>query len=323
LFQAFADGKHVSPAPFPKIAYKDSMLRYGTDKPDLRNPLIIQDLTEFFKVVDFAPFKGKPVRGITAPCASQPKSFFEKMLAFALNIGMKGLGYITAAENMELKGPIVKFLDEGKRRQLVEQVGLEEGKTLFFISDAPDAVDKLAGQIRGELGARLGLIDESRFEFCFITDFPMYEANEDTGKPQFTHNPFSMPQGGMEALETKDPLDILAFQYDIVANGVELSSGAVRNHQPDVMVKAFEIAGYDKKDLEEKFGALFEAFHYGAPPHAGMAPGIDRMLMLLAGASSIREVVAFPLSSNGQDLMMNAPAPVTELQLREAHVKIR
>jgi aspartyl-tRNA synthetase len=283
---------------------------------------VIQDLSGFFKNVDFAPFKNKPVRGITADCESQPRSFFEKMLAFALSIGMKGLGYISAAEGMELKGPIAKFLDPLKKEQLIKLSGLSTGKTLFFISDAPALVDKLAGQIRTELGNRLGLIDESRFELCFITDFPMYEANEDTGKPQFTHNPFSMPQGGMAALEG-DPLDILAYQYDIVANGVELSSGAVRNHQPDVMVKAFEIAGYDKKDLEEKFGALFEAFHYGAPPHAGMAPGIDRILMLLAGASNIREVVAFPLSSNGQDLMMNAPAPVTEIQLREAHVKVR
>ncbi|MDR2751072.1 MAG: aspartate--tRNA ligase [Clostridiales bacterium] len=321
LFKTFASGE-VSPAPFPRITFRDSMLKYGTDKPDLRNPLLIQDLSDFFKNVEFAPFKGKPVRGITADCKSQPKSFFEKMLAFALGIGMKGLGYITAAEGLELKGPIAKFLDPDKKEELIKLSGLEIGKTLFFVSDAPALVDKLAGQIRTELGNRLGLIDESRFELCFITDFPMYEANEDTGKPQFTHNPFSMPQGGMAALEG-DPLEILAYQYDIVANGVELSSGAVRNHQPDVMVKAFEIAGYDKKDLEEKFGALFEAFHYGAPPHAGMAPGIDRILMLLAGASNIREVVAFPLSSNGQDLMMNAPAPVTELQLREAHVKIR
>jgi aspartyl-tRNA synthetase len=313
----------VSPLPFPRIAYHDSMLKYGTDKPDLRNPLTIADLSGFFKEVDFAPFKNKPVRGITVlDCASQPKSFFEKMLSYAMGIGMKGLGYITAAPGMELKGPIAKFLDDSKKAKLIEISGLKEGAAIFFISDTKSA-DKLAGLIRAELGARLGLIDEDSFEFCFITDFPMYEMNEDTGKLQFTHNPFSMPQGEMQALESKDPLDVKAYQYDIVCNGVELSSGAVRNHRPDVMVKAFELAGYEKKDIEEKFSALFDAFHYGAPPHAGMAPGIDRMLMLLTGSESIREVIAFPMNSNGQDLLLNAPSAVSELQLREAHVKVR
>jgi aspartyl-tRNA synthetase len=323
------DGKPLSePAPprrpFPRISHHDCMIKYGTDKPDLRNPLVISDLSAFFETVDFAPFKGKPVRGIAVPgCASQPKSFFERMLAFAFSIGMKGLGYITAAAGMELKGPIAKFLSEEKKSELARLEGLEEGDVVFFISDSPDKASRLAGQIRSELGARLGLVDEGRLEFCFVTDFPMYEMDEDTGKIGFTHNPFSMPQGEMLALESQDPLDVLAWQYDVVVNGVELSSGAVRNHRPDVMVKAFELAGYEKKDIEEKFGALFEAFHYGAPPHAGLAPGIDRMLMLLAGADSIREVIAFPMSSSGQDLMMGAPGAVTELQLREAHVRIR
>ncbi len=322
-FTTFSD-KKVSPPPFPRIPYAESMLKYGTDKPDLRNPLIIEDLSDFFEDVDFAPFKNRPVRGIVAPnCSSMPKSFFEKMLAFALEIGMKGLGYISVLEDKQLKGPIVKFLSPEKQQQLMDRLSLKEDDTLFFISDAPHIVDKLAGQIRTELGNRLGLIDTSRFEMCFIVDFPMFGLNEETGKIEFTHNPFSMPQGGMEALLTKDPLDIKAYQYDIVCNGVELSSGAVRNHLPEIMEKAFEIAGYQKQDLEEKFGALYNAFHYGAPPHAGMAPGLDRMVMLLTGQENIREVIAFPMNSNAQDLLLGAPSAVTEQQLREVHIKIR
>ena len=322
-FSAFSD-KAISPAPFRRIPYAEAMLKYGSDKPDLRNPLLIEDLTSFFAQVDFAPFKGKPVRGIVAPkCAIQSKSFFEKMLDFAEEIGMKGLGYISVLQGMELKGPIVKFLSEEQQGALVNDLGLKEDDTLFFISDSPKMVDRLAGQIRAELGIRLDLIAKDRFEFCFITDFPMYELCEETKKPQFTHNPFSMPQGELEALETKNPLEILAYQYDIVCNGVELSSGAVRNHRPDVMIKAFEIAGYSQEVIQEKFPALFNAFHYGAPPHAGMAPGLDRIVMLLCGQENIREVVAFPMNANAQDLLLGAPGPVTEQQLREVHVKIR
>ncbi|MBP7176131.1 MAG: aspartate--tRNA ligase [Thermoclostridium sp.] len=323
-FSAFSD-KEVSPAPFIRIPYSQSMLKYGTDKPDLRNPLVIEDLTDFFADVDFAPFRKKPVRGIVAPnCANSSKSFFEKMLAFATEeVGMKGLGYISVLENMVLKGPIVKFLTPEKQQALITMLALKENDTLFFICDAPKLVNKLAGQIRNELGKRLNLTDMNKFAFCFITDFPMYDENEETGSIEFTHNPFSMPQGEMEALETMDPLEVKAYQYDIVCNGVELSSGAVRNHRPDVMLKAFEIAGYTKQDIQTKFPALFNAFHYGAPPHAGMAPGLDRIVMLLAEQTSIREVVAFPMNANAQDLLLGAPGPVTELQLREAHIKIR
>ena len=324
-FAAFSDEKKVSPAPFRRIPFSESMLKYGTDKPDLRNPLLIEDLTGFFADVDFAPFRNKPVRGIVAPgAAAQPKSFFEKMLAFATDeIGMKGLGYISALTGMELKGPIVKFLSEEKQQELIKTLGLKENDTLFFICDVPKLADKLAGQIRTELGRRLELIRDDSFEFCFITDFPMYGISEDTGKPEFTHNPFSMPQGEMDALETLNPLDIKAYQYDIVCNGVELSSGAVRNHRPDIMLKAFELAGYTKEDIETKFSALFNAFHYGAPPHAGMAPGLDRIVMLLTGQDNIREVVAFPMNGNAQDLLLGAPGTVTEAQLREVHIKVR
>lgn len=322
-FCQFSD-KEVSKPPFRRIPYSESMLKYGCDKPDLRNPLEITDLTAFFADVDFAPFKNISVRGIRAPGAAlQSKSFFEKMLEFALKIGMKGLGYISVLPDCELKGPIVKFLSESKRTELCESLSLKSGDTLFFIADSAKEVDKLAGQIRTELGKRLDLIDESKFEFCFIVDFPMYGLNEDTGKLEFVHNPFSMPQGEMEVLETKDPLDILAYQYDVVCNGVELSSGAVRNHLPDVMIKAFSIAGYSEEDVKGRFSALYNAFHYGAPPHAGMAPGVERMLMLLTGATSIREVVAFPMNAGAQDLLLEAPGEVTEQQLREVHIKIR
>jgi aspartyl-tRNA synthetase len=323
VFKSFSD-KEVSPAPFVKIPYAESMLKYGTDKPDLRNPLVITDLTNFFADVDFQPFKNIPVRGITAPDAAlQSKSFFEKMLAFATEIGMKGLGYISVMEDGSLKGPIVKFLSEEKQNALKKDLALKTNDTLFFIADAPLKVNSLAGQIRTALGNQLNLVDKGRFEFCFIVDFPMYGKNEETGLIEFTHNPFSMPQGGLEALEKKQPLDILAWQYDIVCNGVELSSGAVRNHLPEVMVKAFDIAGYTQADIEKKFPALYNAFHYGAPPHAGMAPGIDRIVMLLAEEENIREVVAFPMNSSAQDLLMNAPCEVTEQQLREVHIKIR
>ncbi|MDR2889495.1 MAG: aspartate--tRNA ligase [Lachnospiraceae bacterium] len=323
-FLKFSPGKAVSPAPFRRIPYAESMARYGTDKPDLRNPLLIEDLTDFFKEVDFAPFRNKPVRGIVARnCASSSKSFFEKMLVFATEIGMKGLGYISVLTGMELKGPIVKFLSEAQQAEMIKRLALTENDTLFFISDVAKLVDGLAGQIRSELGKRLNLIDQTSYEFCFITDFPMFGLSEETGELEFTHNPFSMPQGEMEALETMDPLTINAYQYDIVCNGVELSSGAVRNHRPDIMLKAFTLAGYKQSDIEDKFPALFNAFHYGAPPHAGMAPGLDRMVMLLTEQESIREVVAFPLNGNAQDLLMGAPGEVTEQQLREVHIKLR
>lgn len=322
-FTKFGGGKKVSPAPFRKIPFEEAMLKYGTDKPDLRNPLEICDLSKFFEDVEFKPFQKKPVRGIVAPgCAKMSKSFFEKMLEYALSIGMKGLGYLTVLEDGSFKGPIAKFLTDEKKAELTEMLSLKTDDTLFFICDREKVVDQLAGQIRTALGERMDIIDKDRFELCFITDFPMYERNEE-GNLDFTHNPFSMPQGGMDALINDDPLTIKAYQYDIVCNGVELSSGAVRNHRPDIMVKAFEMAGYTADEVEKRFGALFHAFHYGAPPHAGMAPGVDRMIMLLKDEENIREVIAFPMNSNAQDMLLGAPGTVTEQQLREVHIKLR
>jgi aspartyl-tRNA synthetase len=322
-FSKFSD-KQVSKPPFKRIPYQEAMLVYGSDKPDLRNPLKIIDISDLFEKTDFAPFRKKTVRAVNVPdCTSQPKRFYEEMLEFATKIGMKGLGYIKVDPEMKYQGPIDKYLTEEDRRELADRAGLRPGDVLFFIADTKDQAPKLAGQIRTELGKRLKLTDESRYEMCFITDFPMYETDEKTGKIAFTHNPFSMPQGGLKALLEKDPLDIVAFQYDIVCNGVELSSGAVRNHDLDIMIKAFEIAGYTREDLENKFTSLFNAFKYGAPPHAGMAPGIDRILMLLTGEDNIREVIAFPMNNNAQDLLTNAPCQVTEQQLREVHIKLR
>ncbi len=322
-FRRFTN-KEISTAPFVRIPYAEAIMKYGTDKPDLRNPLEIIDLGGFFQGVDFKPFQGRIVRGITvSDCAKMPKSFFAAMEKFALSIGMKGLGYISVKEDMSYKGPIDKFFTESQRKEIAELASLKEGDVLYFISDEKGLVEKYAGQIRTELGKRLDLIRNDRFEFCFITDFPMYEINEETGKIDFTHNPFSMPQGEMEALLTMDPLEIKAYQYDIVCNGVELSSGAVRNHRPDIMVKAFEIAGYKEEDVKNKFGALYQAFQYGAPPHAGMAPGVDRIVMLLSEEESIREVIPFPLNSNAQNPLFNSPSEVDEKQLREVHIKIR
>ena len=290
-FTKFGGGKKVSPAPFVRIPYEEAMIKYGTDKPDLRNPLEIVDLTEFFSDVEFKAFKGRPVRGINVPgCAKQSKGWFEKMLKFALEIGMKGLGYIEVLEDGSYKGPIDKFLPDDKKQELREIFDFKTDDTLFFICDTPKHVNDFAGQIRTELANRLDLIDKDSFELCYITDFPP------TNK---------------------------AYQYDIVCNGVELSSGAVRNHRPDVMVKAFEMAGYSEETVREKFGALFNAFHYGAPPHAGMAPGVDRMIMLLRDEENIREVIAFPMNSNAQDMLLGAPNTVTEMQLRETHIKLR
>ena len=335
-FKEFSD-KKVSEAPFKRITYHESMLKYGTDKPDLRNPLIIQDLTDFFAKNEFltingrtVPFKNKLVRGIVANYLVKKdgdgdgKKAFEKAIdAYSRSIGMKfGIGYITL-EDGEYKGPIAKFLTEEQKAELTELVGIKEGESLFFISDSASVINKLSGEMRTWIANELGLIKNDSFEFCFIVDFPMYELNEETGKIDFTHNPFSMPQGGMDALLNKDPLEIFAYQYDIVCNGVELSSGAVRNHNPEIMKKAFEIAGYGEEDVKQKFGALYTAFNYGAPPHAGMAPGVDRMIMLIAEEDTIRDVIAFPLNGNAQDLMMGAPGDVTEMQLREVHIKVR
>ena len=323
VFEKFG-GKPVSPAPFKRIPYAESMLKYGTDKPDLRNPLIITELSDLFVDSDFKPFANKCVRGIRVPgMASQSKGFFEKMEAFAKEIGMKGLGYVKVDESFKYLGPIDKFLNDEQREELKNRCALEVGDVLYFIADNKKMAPKFAGQIRTEVAKRMDMIDYDRYEMCFIVDFPMYEEDEETGKTIFTHNPFSMPQGGLEALKTKNPLDILAYQYDIVCNGVELSSGAVRNHDLEIMIKAFEIAGYTEQDVAEKFGALYNAFQYGAPPHAGMAPGVDRMIMLLTGDESIREVIAFPMNSNAQDLLLGAPTEVTEQQLREVHIKVR
>ena len=327
-FKEFSD-KEISKPPFARIPFEEAMLTYGTDKPDLRNPLVIKELSDLFVDSDFKPFCNKTVRGIRVPqMASQSKSFFKNMEDFATTeVGMKGLGYFKVEEGenggFKYNGPIDKFLDDAQRKELAERCELEVGDVLYFIADSKTNAPKFAGQIRTEVAKRMNLIDESSFKFCFIVDFPMYELNTETNKIDFTHNPFSMPQGGMDALLNKDPLDIYAYQYDIVCNGVELSSGAVRNHNPDIMKKAFEIAGYGEEDVKAKFGALYNAFQFGAPPHAGMAPGVDRMIMLIAGEETIRDVIAFPLNGNAQDLMMGAPSEVTEQQLREVHIKVR
>lgn len=321
-FKKFAPQAKITSLPFPVIPYAQAMLEFGTDKPDLRNPLRIIDLTEFFSRCTFKPFIGSAVRAIKVH-AEMSKGFHEKLLEYALSIGMGGLGYLEVGEDLSFKGPIDKFIPQELKGKLIKLASLKSGDTIFFIADSPSRAPRLAGQIRTELGKRLSLTEEGAFRFCFVNDFPMYEQDEETGKIVFTHNPFSMPQGGLEALEEKNPLEVLAYQYDIVCNGVELSSGAVRNHDLDIMVKAFAIAGYTEEELKTKFGALYTAFQFGAPPHAGMAPGIDRMLMLLCGEESIREVVAFPMSSSGQDLLCGAPCEVTEAQLRETHIKIR
>ncbi|MGN0204873.1 MAG: aspartate--tRNA ligase [Coprococcus sp.] len=322
-FEKFApEGASVTTAPYPVISYKDAMLQFGTDKPDLRNPLRIIDVTEFFQRCTFKPFLKRTVRAIKVH-AEMSKGFHEKLLKFATSIGMGGLGYLEVMEDLSYKGPIDKFIPDDMKKEFADLAGLTVGDTIFFIADKEERANLFAGQLRNEIGARLGLIEENAFRFCFVNDFPMYEYNKDEKKMDFTHNPFSMPQGGLEALNTMNPEDILAYQYDIVCNGVELSSGAVRNHDLDIMVKAFEIAGYTEEDLKTKFGALYNAFQFGAPPHAGMAPGIDRMIMLLRNEENIREVIAFPMNGNAQDLMCGAPGIVTETQLREAHIKIR
>lgn len=322
-FQKFApEGYAVTEAPYPVISYKQAMLEFGTDKPDLRNPLRIVDVTDFFQRCTFQPFHGKTVRAINVH-AKLSKGQHEKLLKFATSIGMGGLGYLEVLEDKSYKGPIDKFIPEEMKTEIAEIAGLEAGDTIFFIADKEDRAANYAGQIRTELGERLDLLEKNAYRFCYINDFPMYEYDKEAKQMIFTHNPFSMPQGGLEALNTKAPEEILAYQYDIVCNGVELSSGAVRNHDMQIMVKAFEIAGYTEEDLKEKFGALYHAFQYGAPPHAGMAPGIDRMIMLLRNEENIREVIAFPMNGNAQDLMCGAPGDVSEQQLREVHIKVR
>ena len=322
-FVKFApEGSRITETPFPIISYKQAMLEFGCDKPDLRHPLRIMDVTEFFQRCTFKPFIGRTVRAIKVH-AEMSKGFHEKLLSFATSLGMGGLGYLEVAEDMSYKGPIDKFIPEEMKGELAEMAGLSAGDTIFFIADKEDKANYYAGHIRTELGEKLDLIEKNAYRFCYVNDFPMFELDPETKQIGFTHNPFSMPQGGLEALNTMDPLEILAYQYDIVCNGVELSSGAVRNHDIEIMKKAFAIAGYDEETLKTKFGALYQAFQFGAPPHAGMAPGVDRMIMLLRNEDNIREVIAFPMNGNAQDLMCGAPGEVTEQQLREVHIKVR
>ena len=318
-FKQFSN-KEIAEYPFPRITYNDAMLKYGTDKPDLRNPLIIIDVTDFFSRCSFKPFHNKTVRAIKIE-GHMTNGFHEKMLEFATSIGMPGLGYLEVQEDLSYKGPIDKFIPEDMKKELLQLADLKAKDTIFFVADIEKRANSYAGQIRTELGKRLDLIKENEFCFCWIIDFPMYEISDD-GKLEFSHNPFSMPQGGLESLMVKAPLDILAYQYDIVCNGIELSSGAVRNHDINIMEKAFELGGYTKEQLQEKFGALYTAFQYGAPPHAGIAPGVDRMIMLLTGEETIREVIAFPLNSKAQDLMMGAPSKVSNSQLRDVHIRL-
>ena len=321
-FTKFSD-KKVSSYPFKRIQYKEAMLKYGTDKPDLRNPLEIIDVSDLFEKLELNAFKGKIVRIIAVHnVKDEPRSFFEGMTDYAIkDLKAKGLAWLRIMEDRSFQGPIAKFIDEESKEEMLKRTSSKEGDAIFFIAEKSGRVEELAGAIREELGKRLGLIDENLFEFCWIVDFPMYELDE-RKKIAFSHNPFSMPQGGLEVLKTKNPLEIFAYQYDLVCNGIELSSGAVRNHDPETMIKAFEIAGYTKQDVEVKFKALFNAFHYGAPPHAGIAPGVDRIVMLLANTQTIREVIAFPMTSKAEDLLMGAPGNVTEEQLREIHIKI-
>ncbi len=316
------EGFEVTRAPYPVISYRQAMLEFGTDKPDLRNPLRIIDVTDFFQKCTFKPFIKRTVRAIKVH-ADMSKGFHEKLLSFAVSLGMGGLGYLEVAEDLSYKGPIDKFIPDDLKGELIGLAGLEPGDTIFFIADKEERANYYAGQIRNELGSRLDLCEKNAYRFCYVNDFPMYEMEPETKQLSFTHNPFSMPQGGLEALNEKEPLDILAYQYDIVCNGVELSSGAVRNHDIEIMKKAFAIAGYDEETLKTKFGALYHAFQFGAPPHAGMAPGVDRMIMLLRNEENIREVIAFPMNGNAQDLMCGAPNDVTEQQLREVHIKVR
>jgi aspartyl-tRNA synthetase len=328
LFEEFRPECAVTPPPFPRIPYEEALARYGTDKPDLRNPLVISDVTAVFRGSDFKAFAepvaggSAVVRALRAPGVSgQPRSFFDKLNQWARDQGAAGLGYVILADGAA-RGPIARFLDAPRLAELGRLTGAGEGDAIFFVCDRRPAADRLAGAARTRLAAELDLVEVNAFRFCWVTDFPMYERNEDTGRIEFSHNPFSMPQGGLEALETRDPLTITAYQYDIVCNGVELSSGAIRNHRPDVMYKAFAIAGYSREEVEARFGGMLNAFRFGAPPHGGSAPGIDRIVMLIAGESNIREVIAFPMNQQAQDVMMQAPSPIPPERLKELHLRL-
>ncbi len=327
IFKNFSEFEVTKP-PFVRIPYKESMLKYGSDKPDLRNPIMISDVTEIFRDSEFSIFKnavakGSNVRAIPAPDThAKPRSFFDGMITFAQSLGAGGLAYITFATDGSPKGPIAKFLTPEKLQNLKKAANLKDGDSVFFSCDKEQQAAKLAGKVRDHLGNELGLIERNIYKFCWVVDFPFYEYNEEEKKIDFSHNPFSMPQGELEALNTKDPLSILAYQYDIVCNGVELSSGAIRNHRPDIMLKAFEIAGYSKEETENRFGGMIRAFRFGAPPHGGLAPGVDRILMLLANEPNIREVIAFPMNQKAEDLLMGAPSAVTLKQLRELNIEL-
>jgi aspartyl-tRNA synthetase len=327
VFEEFAGGAVVTPAPFPRIPFDEAMTKYGTDKPDLRNPLLVADVTDVFRGSSFSAFatavaEGAVVRAVPATGAStQPRSFFDKLGQWAREQGAPGLGYVVLGDG-GAKGPLAKFLDGDRLGRLIAATGAREGDAVFFVCDKKPGAERLVGRVRVRLGEELGLVEGNTFRFCWVTDFPMYELNEDTKKIEFSHNPFSMPQGGLGALEGSDPLTIKAYQYDIVCNGVELSSGAIRNHRPDIMYKAFAIAGYGREEVEARFGGMLNAFRYGAPPHGGSAPGIDRIVMLLAGETNIREVIAFPMNQQAQDLLMGAPGPVPPARLKELHLKL-
>lgn len=322
IFTHFSD-KEVSPRPFRRIPYREAMLKYGSDKPDLRNPLIIEDITDILSKSTFEPFKTSHIRGITVTNIDKSNSWYKSMEEYMKSVGAVGLSYIKVNEDMTFKSSIDKFLDDSLRKELIDKCHLVPGSALFVLADSKNKINKLAGLLRIKLGSELDLIDKNKYEFCIINDFPMYEYNEENGKFDFGHNPFSMPQGGLEALKEDNLENVLAYQYDFVCNGYEMASGAVRNHDIKIMKRAFELAGYTEEDVETKFRSLYTAFQYGAPPHAGMAPGIDRILMLLKDEENIREMVAFPLGANGADAMMGCPGEVFEKQLRETHIKVR
>ncbi|MFJ3904324.1 aspartate--tRNA ligase [Streptomyces sp. NPDC090025] len=323
LFEEFGGGRPVS-SPFPRIPFRESMLKYGNDKPDLRTDLELVDITDVFEGSEFKAFAGKHVRALAVPdTGDQPRKFFDGLGDFAVSLGAKGLAWVRVGEENALTGPIAKFLTEENVKVLTERLGLKPGHAVFFGAGEFAEVSKIMGPVRVEAAKRAGRFEENVFRFAWIVDFPMYEKDEDTGKIDFSHNPFSMPQGGLEALETKDPLDVLGWQYDIVCNGIELSSGAIRNHEPDIMFKAFEIAGYSREVVETEFAGMLRAFQFGAPPHGGIAPGVDRIVMLLADEPNIRETIAFPLNGNAQDLMMGAPTELDEARLKELNIALR
>ncbi len=323
IFKKFGCLEFDATQNFIHIPYKEAMIKYGSDKPDLRNPIEIKELTQVFKDTTFSAFAGNTVRGFAINCGDRPNSFYKQLTEFMLQEGAGGLAWLEVQEDKTLKGPLVKFITEKEQSDLIEATGAKVGDDIFLIADKKDKCEKLIGTFRLEIGKKLGIVDTSKYYFCWIDDFPYYEYNEDTDSIDFGHNPFTAPQGKLEALNTLQPLDILAEQYDLVCNGVELASGAVRNTEVETMVKAFEIAGYTKEDVERRFGALYNAFTYGAPPHAGIAPGLETMLMLLCGTLNIREVIPFPMNAKAQDLLMGAPSQVSEKQLREAHIKVR